>query len=203
MNTGMQDACNLVWKLALVSRSICAPEPLLGSYSAERSAIAELVLEATGKATAMAVMKGGIKQAIRNHVASPVFGFAPVKHTMATLLSEVAVAYSDSPLNAQSTHAHGGPEPGMRAPIREGEPAVGSGNTPRFAFFAEDTPAARTLLAKHRNFVEPSPRKPYADGGIWLVRPDGYAALAAKHDSWNDVDAYLGRFENARTASAN
>jgi 2-polyprenyl-6-methoxyphenol hydroxylase-like FAD-dependent oxidoreductase len=60
MNTGMQDAYNLTWKLALVSRAICAPEPLLSSYSAERSAIAKLVLEATGKATAMAVIRGGI-----------------------------------------------------------------------------------------------------------------------------------------------
>jgi hypothetical protein len=56
MNTGMH-ACNLAWKLALVSRGICAPEPLLSSYSTERSAIAKLVLEATGKATAVAVMK--------------------------------------------------------------------------------------------------------------------------------------------------
>ena len=31
MNTGMQDACNLAWKLALVARGICAAEPLLSS----------------------------------------------------------------------------------------------------------------------------------------------------------------------------
>jgi 2-polyprenyl-6-methoxyphenol hydroxylase-like FAD-dependent oxidoreductase len=202
MNTGMQDACNLAWKLALVSRGICEPEPLLGSYSAERSAIAKLVLEASGKATAMAVMKGGIKQSIRNHVASLVFGFAPVTSTMANLLSEVAVAYSDSPLNARSAHVHGGPEPGKRAPIREGEPAVGSGNTPRFAMFAEDTPASRSLLSKYANLVEPSPRKPYAEGGVWVVRPDGYVALVAKDDAWNDVDAYLSRLAKAVTASA-
>jgi 2-polyprenyl-6-methoxyphenol hydroxylase-like FAD-dependent oxidoreductase len=201
MNTGMQDACNLAWKLALVSRGICAPEPLLSSYSTERSAIAKLVLEATGKATAVAVMKGGIKQSIRNHVASLVFGFAPVKHTMANLLSEVAVAYSESPLNAHSAHAHGGPEPGKRAPIRQGEPRVGSGDTPRFALFAEDTPASRSLLSKYPNLVEPSPRNQYADGGIWVVRPDGYVALAAKHDAWNDVDAYLSRLTKATTVS--
>jgi hypothetical protein len=83
------------------------------------------------------------------------FGFAPVRRTMANLLSEVAVAYSDSPLNARSEHVHGGPEPGKRAPIREGEPDVGSGNTPRFALFAEDTPASRSLLSKYPNLVEP------------------------------------------------
>jgi 2-polyprenyl-6-methoxyphenol hydroxylase-like FAD-dependent oxidoreductase len=194
MNTGMQDACNLGWKLALVSRGICAPEPLLSSYSAERSAIAKLVLEATGKATAMAVMKGGVKQSIRNHLASLVFGFAPVKHAMANLLSEVAVAYSDSPLNAHSMHVHGGPEVGRRASIRKDEPAVGSGDTPRFALFAEGTPASGSLLAKYARFVEPSPRRPYSETGIWVVRPDGYVALTAKQGAWNEVDAYLSRF---------
>ena len=39
MNTGMQDACNLAWKLALVWRGTCRPEPLLASYSVERSAV--------------------------------------------------------------------------------------------------------------------------------------------------------------------
>src|SRR5277367_5807501 len=39
MNTGMQDACNLAWKLALVARGTCVEEPLLSSYSTERSAI--------------------------------------------------------------------------------------------------------------------------------------------------------------------
>jgi 2-polyprenyl-6-methoxyphenol hydroxylase-like FAD-dependent oxidoreductase len=199
MNTGMHDACNLAWKLALVSRGICGPEPLLSSYSTERSAIAKLVLEATGKATAVAVMKGGIKQSIRNHVASLVFGFAPVTHAMANLLSEVDVAYADSPLNGHSAHGHGGPEPGKRAPIREGEPAVGSGNTPRFALFAEDSPASRALLSKYPNLVEPLPRKPYADGGIWIVRPDGHVALAARSDAWNDVEAYLGRLAATAT----
>ena len=33
MNTGMQDAFNLAWKLALVCRGLANPEPLLSSYS--------------------------------------------------------------------------------------------------------------------------------------------------------------------------
>ena len=39
MNTGMQDAFNLAWKLALVCRGDCPSEPLLSSYSAEREAV--------------------------------------------------------------------------------------------------------------------------------------------------------------------
>jgi 2-polyprenyl-6-methoxyphenol hydroxylase-like FAD-dependent oxidoreductase len=191
MNTGMQDACNLAWKLALVSRGICAQEPLLASYSAERSAIAKLVLEATGKATSIAVMQGGVKQSIRNHVASLIFGFAPVTHTMANLLSEVAVAYPDSPLNAHTAHTHGGPEPGKRAPIRKDEPAVGSGDTPRFALFAEPHGVPADLLQKYAGILEPELREPYRAGGLWLVRPDGYVALSTIGGDWNAVETYL------------
>lgn len=43
MNTGLQDAANLAWKLALVLREQ-APERLLDSYEAERRPIAEWVL---------------------------------------------------------------------------------------------------------------------------------------------------------------
>ena len=41
MNTGMQDACNLAWKLAMVIRGVANAEPLLESYNLERSAVGE------------------------------------------------------------------------------------------------------------------------------------------------------------------
>ena len=77
MNTGMQDACNLAWKIALVHHGLAAPEPLLDSYSTERSAVGRQVLKDAGRLTTLAIMKGGIPQAIRNHVASLVFGLRP------------------------------------------------------------------------------------------------------------------------------
>ena len=42
------------------SRGLCQSEPLLSSYSIERSHIAKLLLEFTGKATAASVMQGGV-----------------------------------------------------------------------------------------------------------------------------------------------
>jgi 2-polyprenyl-6-methoxyphenol hydroxylase-like FAD-dependent oxidoreductase len=48
MNTGMQDAINLAWKLALACRQAC-PDALLDSYSIERSAVGEQVLKAAGR----------------------------------------------------------------------------------------------------------------------------------------------------------
>jgi 2-polyprenyl-6-methoxyphenol hydroxylase-like FAD-dependent oxidoreductase len=43
MNTGMQDAWNLGWKLALVARGVANPR-LLDSYEAERWPVGRFVL---------------------------------------------------------------------------------------------------------------------------------------------------------------
>ena len=49
MNTGMQDAFNLAWKLAMVIGGT-ANATLLDSYSPERSAISMGVVDAIGSA---------------------------------------------------------------------------------------------------------------------------------------------------------
>jgi 2-polyprenyl-6-methoxyphenol hydroxylase-like FAD-dependent oxidoreductase len=193
MNTGMQDAFNLAWKLALVIRNGCG-EQLLDSYSPERSGVGDKVLKQAGSLTAVGTLKNPALQSIRNLVGHAMFGLSAVQHAFADSMTEVAIGYPNSPLNAHSTHGDGGPKPGERAPIREHEAAVGSGNRPHFALFAEDTPASRSLLSKYPNLIDPSLRRPYADGGVWVVRPDGYVALRTKPDAWNDVDAYLSRF---------
>jgi hypothetical protein len=196
MNTGMHDAFNLAWKLALVSRGICQPEPLLTSYSAERSGVAKLVLEATGRATTMALMQGQVKQSIRNHVAALVFGLAPVRQAMANVLSEIEVGYGDSPLNSSHGFSHAGPAPGKRAPIRRDEPAPGEGSTPRFALFAADNDALKGVLEEFPDILEPRLRTPYQASGLWLVRPDGYVALRASSSDVEAVQTYLLQLRN-------
>ncbi len=196
MNTGMHDAFNLAWKLSLVSRGLCDAEPLLMSYSAERSAVAKLVLEATGKATVIALMRGEVKQSIRNHVASLVFGLAPVRHTMADVISEIAVGYPDSPLNSSVDSGHSGPAPGKRASIRNGELAVGAGSTPRFALFAADSEVHASLVKEFPEILEPKLRQPYDGKHLWLVRPDGYVALRAKSGDAEAMQKYLRGLRN-------
>lgn len=197
MNMGMQDVFNLSWKLALVSRGLCAPEPLLSSYSEERSAVAKLVLEATGKATAIAVLQGGVRQTIRNHVASWLLGMAPIRHAMADALTELSVGYSSSPLNETSTQAPGGPEAGKRAPIHAYDKPVGTGDTPRFVLHTEREGVPAELLRKYSAILEPEVRQPFHGGGIWLVRPDGYVALTTKSTDWSTVLDYLRRLSAA------
>jgi 2-polyprenyl-6-methoxyphenol hydroxylase-like FAD-dependent oxidoreductase len=191
MNTGIQDACNLAWKLALVCRGLCAEEPLLESYSIERSAVGDEVLKNAGRLTEMAIMRGEIKQSIRNHLASLVFGLAPVRHKMADAMTEVSVGYPESPLSGHGAHVSGGPAAGERAPIREGELPVGSGDTPRFVLFTEADDSSALLPARYPDLLESEIRKPFHEGGLWLVRPDGYTALATKNRNGNEVAAYL------------
>jgi len=193
MNTGMHDAFNLAWKLALVSRGLCTPTPLLASYSPERSSVAKHVLEQTGKTTSIALMKGEAKQTIRNYIASLVFGLSPVKHVMSNMLAEVSVGYPDSPLNSSCGLDHAGPAPGKRAYIREDEPRFGAGTTPRFALFAAESQACTDVLRQFPEILESKLREPYDPAGIWLVRPDGYVALRAKSDNSAAVQTYLGR----------
>jgi 2-polyprenyl-6-methoxyphenol hydroxylase-like FAD-dependent oxidoreductase len=195
MNTGMQDAINLAWKLALVLRGLAAAEPLLGSYSTERSAVGREVLANAGRLTAVATLKGEMLQALRNRVASLVLGLAPVRRAMNKTLAELSIGYPDSPLT-EYRHHRKGPAAGERAPVMASP--VGAGDTPRFALFAAADTEAAALLTRYSRLLEPTTRPPFAEGGIWLVRPDGYVATSATH--WAEIGAYLDRVISAAAA---
>lgn len=186
MNTGMHDACNLAWKLALVVRG-AAPEKLLDSYSEERSPIAAEVLKVTGRVTEMAMLQNKLAQEVRNHLVHLMMGLTPVRKLAANLASEVTLGYAHSPLNG----GHGDPAPGKRAPIRVDEPPVGAGDAPRFAVFGDADGMPAGFLQKYASVVEQKLRAPFAEGGLWVVRPDGYTGLAAKKGEWDAVARYF------------
>jgi hypothetical protein len=178
MNTGMQDAFNLAWKLALVIRGACG-EHLLDSYSPERSQVGDEVLKAAARLTAIGTVKNSALQSIRDLAGHFAFGLAPVQHAFADSMTEVAIGYPDSPLNGPGLR--GGPRPGERVvPVDEPAP-VGSGGTPRFALFAEQNGVTADLAERFKGLVDPNIRRAFGDG-IWLVRPDGYVACSA-HDA--------------------
>jgi 2-polyprenyl-6-methoxyphenol hydroxylase-like FAD-dependent oxidoreductase len=188
MNTGMQDAFNLAWKLALVVRETC-DEHLLDSYSPERSKVGDEVLKAAGRLTTVGTIRNPVAQTVRNLVGHVMLGLAPVQHAFADTMTEVAIGYPNSPLNGASLGG-GGPKPGERvAPVADQAP-VGSGGSPLFALFGERTAATAGLVKRFEGLLDPDIRPPFCEGGIWLVRPDGYTAC-----STNDPDVianYLG-----------
>ena len=69
MNTGMQDAHNLAWKLAMVVRGE-AHESLLDSYEEERHPIGQMLLKGTDVATKLAFLRNPLAKKVRNHMIS-------------------------------------------------------------------------------------------------------------------------------------
>lgn len=69
MNTGIQDAANIAWKLALVLRGYAdssAAGRLLDSYERERRPVAQEVVSATHRITRLATMRSPVGRRIRN-----------------------------------------------------------------------------------------------------------------------------------------
>jgi 2-polyprenyl-6-methoxyphenol hydroxylase-like FAD-dependent oxidoreductase len=191
MNTGMQDAFNLAWKLALARQPGIASDLLLDSYSQERSAIGDQVLEAAGRLTAVAVLRNPALQAVRNAVARLALGLAPVRRGMADTLSEVSIGYAHSPLNGNAPHGAPAPGPGERIAPQQGETPIGADSRPFFVLFADDAPQAHELVGRHPALLDPTVRPPLAQGGIWLARPDGYVAQSAPRGGWDAIGLYL------------
>jgi 2-polyprenyl-6-methoxyphenol hydroxylase-like FAD-dependent oxidoreductase len=90
LNTGVQDAVNLGWKLAHVVAH-GAPERLLDSYHAERHPVAARVLHTTGALTAL--MRGDVRsEALRDTVAE-LMRFDEPRRLMAGMMSGLDIHY--------------------------------------------------------------------------------------------------------------
>lgn len=198
MNTGMQDAINLAWKLALVIRGLSTAPALLDSYDPERRAVGAGVIAASGRLTRMATIQNPLARRIRNALMQFVLGLAPVQHALEGSLTETSTRYDDSPLNGVSWEA--GPRAGSRMPPIEGEAPYGAGDTPRFTLragaWAGEPPGPLGDL------VDPVIRANPVDGGIELVRPDGYLAISVADGEWEPILAYLRHFRPADTGPA-
>jgi 2-polyprenyl-6-methoxyphenol hydroxylase-like FAD-dependent oxidoreductase len=122
MNTGIQDAWNLGWKLALVAAEE-APAALLDSYGAEREPVARAVLHLTDRITETALLiDHPFAQRLRDLVLPLLTGIGPLTHRIADTLAELAVAYRHSSIVAEhwglpfpGLHS-AGPAAGDRAP---------------------------------------------------------------------------------------
>ncbi len=153
MNTGMQDAVNLAWKLAMVVRGQAHPS-LLDSYSPERSAVGDMMPRNAGRLTDMATLSNPAAQAARNLALRFLLGLDAVRNRMAAQMSEIEVAYADSPLSrGPNSGARWDPEAYAGAP-------PGVGGEPRFLLYAADAARGTALTKRFPGLLEPIPRPP-------------------------------------------
>ncbi|HKQ32089.1 MAG TPA: FAD-dependent monooxygenase, partial [Thermodesulfobacteriota bacterium] len=97
MNTGIQDAYNLAWKLALVLRGN-SPENLLDSYNPERHRVGKGVVQLTDAATKMVGIHNPVLASIRNKLVGTISKLDPVQEKLLTTLSQIEVNYRESPI---------------------------------------------------------------------------------------------------------
>jgi 2-polyprenyl-6-methoxyphenol hydroxylase-like FAD-dependent oxidoreductase len=171
MNTGIQDAYNLGWKLGLVAAG-AADESLLDTYEQERLPVASRLLNITTEL--LEVVLAAVRQAGGGLDA----GAAPE-------LTQLSLAYPGSHLSAGRARA--AVKPGDRAP----DGAIRGRPERLFDVFRGPH---FTLLGPPLSTCDDTVRclevYPYGEGVQVLVRPDGYVALVADASDAGAVAEY-------------
>ena len=201
MNTGLQDAYNLAWKLALVVRGH-ADEHLLDTYEDERLPVAQQLLRSTDRAFTMVVSDSWRAGLFRTRVLTKIVAFA-MKRAQVRLrafraLSQIGIRYSHSRLSQGiAEKAAGAPRPGDRFPWlklhfqRSGaaEDVFQKLDDTRFnlVVIGQRLPAgSATDLGEVSTYVIPDDpanadelaRARIPSPSFYVVRPDGYIGLA-------------------------
>jgi len=109
MNTGIQDAFNLGWKLALTIHGQAA-DTLLDTYEEERAPIARAVLAKTGSGDRALYSHNPVASFVRDHVAAPALQRPAIREALFSRLAQLDVNYRQSSLSA-THHPHLGPPP--------------------------------------------------------------------------------------------
>ncbi|WP_167131782.1 FAD-dependent monooxygenase [Paramicrobacterium chengjingii] len=215
MNTGIQDAYNLGWKLASVLSG--APEPLLDTYEEERMPVAEHVLASTtarGKSWA-----GSDAARVSKRIVGAFEGRDPFSD-----VSQLSIAYRGSSL-APESEATIGIRAGDRAPDTHGVDPANGEEVRLFDVFRGTHftllvfgPQATPQIGDHRGgsvhvlrvcatgskTIEGEPAFIDSTGeahrlygvegtGLVLVRPDGHIAVVGSGGDGRDVSEYLDR----------
>ncbi len=91
MNTGIQDAFNLAWKIAYVNKGLTNNKNLLDSYEKERHTLGKKLLKGTEQASKLVTNHSSVFFHIRNHLISFFLSFKSIQKMIAKTLSEVTI----------------------------------------------------------------------------------------------------------------
>src|SRR5208282_1052156 len=97
MNTGLQDAYNLAWKLALTMKGLAKPA-LLDSYGAERHAVGRAVLKFSDTMTRVMELRNPVAASIRNRLAPVLSGSDMFRDAATRRVAELEINYRESPI---------------------------------------------------------------------------------------------------------
>ncbi|QKJ31276.1 FAD-dependent monooxygenase [Mucilaginibacter mali] len=108
MNTGLQDAYNLAWKLAMVINQK-ANANLLDTYPEERMPVAKRLLKTTDSAFKFAMSKGILSRTFKKYIMTRLLHFMWSKERIRKFffltVSQTGITYRDSKLNLHLSNA--------------------------------------------------------------------------------------------------
>lgn len=231
MNTGLQDAYNLAWKLALVV-SGRARAALLDSYEDERIPVAKRLLRTTDRAFSLIVSDSWWAGLFRTRILAKIAAFAMTRDRIRKLafrtISQVGIQYRKSPLSETLAGLRdGAPHAGDRFPWlllklqRNGyvEDLFAKLDDTRFNLILIGQPSASVrvpglgdLLRIHAIPSDPANDRELARAQIpqpsfYVLRPDGHVGLAGTRLDAAAVTRYVSErlhlgTEGARVAGA-
>ncbi|UQX01889.1 FAD-dependent monooxygenase [Streptomyces sp. RerS4] len=170
MNTGLQDAANLSWKLASVLRGDAPdPEALLDSYQSERHPVGKNVLRSSGALVRLAMAHNPLERAARALATGLLNSLDPASDKVMGMLSGTGLRYGAGAA-AHRSGGHRAPDAGLDRGrlyelLREGDFVLVAPRGRDAATIATPRVPGRVTTA---TWTDP------ARHTATLIRPDGY-----------------------------
>jgi 2-polyprenyl-6-methoxyphenol hydroxylase-like FAD-dependent oxidoreductase len=203
MNTGIGDAVNLAWKIAGVVHG-CADASLLDSYEPERIAFARRLVATTDQVFTGVTSDGTIARHVRLNIvpaiAPTMFSFKAWRRFMFRTISQTSVNYRGSSL---SEGRAGGVHGGDRLPWVKPSSNEADNFTPltslAWQVHVYGTAPSELQTACHDRSLPlhvfpwrgEMKRTGLQRDAAYLVRPDGYVALASPQGRATAITSYL------------
>jgi len=215
MNTGLQDAYNLAWKVALVVKGT-AGAALLDTYEEERLPIAQRLLNTTDRGFRLVVSDSWLAGLFRTKILARIMAFAMSQERIQKfafrIVSQTGIRYRKSLL---SKNLNGVPDTAPQAgdrfpwlrlkfspngPVEDLFQKLGDLHF-NLLVFGQDAPSKELadlgdLLRTHvvpRDFTNDAElsRVQISQPSFFLVRPDGYIGLSGTSLNAGDLRAYF------------
>ncbi|MER5309792.1 FAD-dependent monooxygenase [Streptomyces sp. NPDC002773] len=171
MNTGLQDAANLSWKLTAVLRGEAPhPDALLDSYQSERHPVGAMVLRSSGAIVRLAMAHTPLTRAARSLAARLLDAVRPASARAMGMISGIGIAYAPP---AGSRRPAGRRAPDLR--LREGRlyELLRAGEFVLIAPEGEAPTLPGTAPVTPERLIRATWTDPTRRTAV-LVRPDGY-----------------------------
>ncbi len=213
MNTGLQDAYNLAWKLAYVIKS-CASQKLLDSYSDERLPFAKRLVKTTDRAFSFLISTGSLISFLRVTIFPVLAGIALrikfFRRFVYGAVSQIGIEYKASNLskNYANDFSSNAPKAGERVPYTFLNTTSGSVSIydllrePRFhlLIFGDKSPDVNKMESDILKIINISDKNTNTEvyktfgiktKGAFLVRPDNYIGFRSSSISSAEIKDYF------------